>query len=340
MGSPNMTLRTNTLLSLLSLLATVSAHPGGYWWMGQDGAFGSQSNNNQIVDNSPSPSPSPALELVPGGGYYGSSNQPTEDFSSSSSSAGSLEDLTPSPSLPVVFEEPEDLPVTECPVGWKCVSELFCDAAATMVSQRVQLSKAQIAIRGNLIQCMNPATAQFNVCCRQPQLSPQVSLSPAVPAVPALPPADPERIQFEAEVRPGPSQGSCPVISVLPPIQLCANRKSTCWSAGLPDVDCLDNALCCFDGCANVCLGRGPVAGNPGPQTNPRQTTAVPPVNSPQQNVNENFAEKIPSNFVPATALSPQVFSPDTQQSQPLQLESTSSLASTQPFVTCPRAMT
>jgi len=147
-----MTLRTNTLLtllSLLSLLATVSAHPGGYWWMGQDGAFGSQSNNNQIVDNSPSPSP--ALELVPGGGYYGSSNQPTEDFSSSSSSAGSLEDLTPSPSLPVVFEEPEDLPVTECPVGWKCVSELFCDATATMVSQRVQLSKAQIAIRGNLI---------------------------------------------------------------------------------------------------------------------------------------------------------------------------------------------
>merc|ERR1711874_824664 len=124
MGSPNMTLRTNTLLtllSLLSLLATVSAHPGGYWWMGQDGAFGSQSNNNQIVDNSPSPSP--ALELVPGGGYYGSSNQPTEDFSSSSSSAGSL----------------EDLPVTECPVGWKCVSELFCDATATMVSQRVQL---------------------------------------------------------------------------------------------------------------------------------------------------------------------------------------------------------
>merc|ERR1712141_629226 len=210
MGSPNMTLRTNTLLtllSLLSLLATVSAHPGGYWWMGQDGAFGSQSNNNQIVDNSPSPSPSPALELVPGGGYYGSSNQPTEDFSSSSSSAGSVEDLTPSPSLPVVFEEPEDLPVTECPVGWKCVSELFCDATATMVSQRVQLSKAQIAIRGNLIQCMNPATAQFNVCCRQPQLSPQISLSPALPA------ADQDRIE---EVRPstgtstgpGPSEGS------------------------------------------------------------------------------------------------------------------------------------
>merc|ERR1711953_1303898 len=321
MGSPNMTLRTNTLLSLLSLLATVSAHPGGYWWMGQDGAFGSQSNNNQIVDNSPSPSPSPALELVPGGGYYGSSNQPTEDFSSSSSSAGSVEDLTPSPSLPVVFEEPEDLPVTECPVGWKCVSELFCDATATMVSQRVQLSKAQIAIRGNLIQCMNPATGQFNVCCRQAQaqLSPQISPSPSVSPVP-------DRTEVEEEL--SSSQGSCPVISVLPPIQLCANRKSTCWSAGLPDVDCLDNALCCFDGCANVCLGRGPVAGNPGPQTNPRQTTPAP------VNIQENFAESLPSNLASNTvAFSPQVSTRPPASVQP------DSPAAAQPFVRCPSAM-
>ena len=155
-----MTLSPNTLLSLLSLLATVTSHPGGYWWMGQDGAFGSQTNN-KIVDISPSPSPSPALE-IPGGpdagvGYYGNNNQPTEDFSSSSSSSP-VEDLAPRPSLPVpVVSEGQltdaggDLPVTECPVGWKCVSELFCDATATMVSQRVQLSKAQIAIRGNLI---------------------------------------------------------------------------------------------------------------------------------------------------------------------------------------------
>merc|ERR1711988_289356 len=324
MGSLNMTLRTNTLLSLLSLLsllATVSAHPGGYWWMGQDGAFGSQSNNNQIVDNSPSPSPSPALELVPGGGYYGSSNQPTEDFSSSSSSAGSLEDLTPSPSLPVVFEEPEDLPVTECPVGWKCVSELFCDATATMVSQRVQLSKAQIAIRGNLIQCMNPATGQFNVCCRQAQaqLSPQISPSPSVSPVP-------DRTEVEEAARP--SEASCPVISVLPPIQLCANRKSTCWSAGQADVDCLDNALCCFDGCANVCLGRGPVPANPRPQTNARQTTPAPSPVITQ----EKFAEKIPSNLASnIVASSPQVSTqPPVNKNNP---------AAAQPFVRCPSAM-
>ena len=32
---------------------------------------------------------------------------------------------------------------------------------------------------------------------------------------------------------------------------------SDCWSVGQPDVDCLDNALCCFDGCVNVCQGAG-----------------------------------------------------------------------------------
>jgi len=324
-----MTLTANTLLSLLSLLATLTAHPGGYWWMGQDGAFGSQTDNNKIVDNSPSPSLSPSPSVNDAGvGYYGNTNQPTEDFSSSSSSVESAEDLAPSPSLPVVSEAAGgDLPVTECPVGWKCVSELFCDATATMVSQRVQLSKAQIAIRGNLIQCMNPATAQFNVCCRQPQLSPQLSPSPALPA------ANQDRIE---EVRPststgtstGPSEGSCPVISVLPPIQLCANRKSSCWSAGLPDVDCLDNALCCFDGCANVCLGRGPVPGNPGPQTNPRQTTPAP------VNIQENFAENLPSNLASNTvAFSPQVSTRPPASVQP------DSPAAAQPFVRCPSAM-
>merc|ERR1712232_122269 len=158
---------------------------------------------------------------------------------------------------------------------------------------------------------MNPATAQFNVCCRQPQLSPQISPSPAPPAQ-------------EEEVRP--SQGSCPVISVLPPIQLCANRKSSCWSAGLPDVDCLDNALCCFDGCANVYLGRGPVSANPGPQTNPRQTTPGP------VSIQENFAQEVPSSLASNTvvASSPQV---STRPPAPV------SPAEAQPFLRCPSAM-
>ena len=103
-----MTLTANTLLSLLSLLsllATLTAHPGGYWWMGQDGAFGSQTDNNKIVDNYPSPSPASSPSVNDAGvGYYGNTNQPTEDFSSSSSSVESVADLAPSPSLPVVSE--------------------------------------------------------------------------------------------------------------------------------------------------------------------------------------------------------------------------------------------
>ena len=38
---------------------------------------------------------------------------------------------------------------------------------------------------------------------------------------------------------------------------LVTGRVSDCWSVGQPDVDCLNNALCCFDGCANVCQGAG-----------------------------------------------------------------------------------
>jgi hypothetical protein len=55
------------------------------------------------------------------------------------------------------------------------------------------------------------------------------------------------------------NQGSCPVVSQVPPVEQCAGRLSNCWSVGQPDVDCLNDALCCFDGCANVCQGAGPI---------------------------------------------------------------------------------
>merc|ERR1711981_781466 len=158
MGSLTMTPFTVTV-SLLSVL-TVTAHPGGYWWMGREGAFDGPATNNDVADktsgynNSPSLqisdgyNNSPTLEISPGntkpaldtsagyesaGGYYGPQ---------SSSSTSVDQDL--SPVLPVVTPDSGDLPVTECPVGWKCVAEFFCDVTATMVPQRVQLSKAQI----------------------------------------------------------------------------------------------------------------------------------------------------------------------------------------------------
>jgi len=298
--------------------------------MGQDGAFDGPTNNNQLGKESPPVEISGGYQS--GGGYYGKP-------------AGDIPPPTPVAVGQNLPAGQEDLPVTECPVGWKCVAEFFCDVTATMVPQRVSLNKAQLAIRGELIQCMNQATGQFNVCCRAPRPSPQLSpqlrpeassevSSEASNEVPSSSSLDPTRIQFEKEE----SLTSCPVVRVLPPIELCANRKSTCWSAGLPDTDCIDNALCCFDGCANVCLGRGPVAGNPGPQTNPRPTAAPAPVISPQQNLQENFAERLPTNLATGPALSPQVSSPPTVVIQQAQSDS-NSLASTQPFVTCPSAM-
>jgi len=33
-----------------------------------------------------------------------------------------------------------------------------------------------------------------------------------------------------------------------------ATSIANCWSPGSEDVDCVDNGLCCYNGCANVCL--------------------------------------------------------------------------------------
>merc|ERR1719347_1442869 len=103
------------------------------------------------------------------------------------------------------------------------------------------------------------------------------------------------------------SQTTCPTVTSLPPISSCAGRQSNCWSVGVPDLDCLDNALCCFDGCANVCQGRGPIAGNPGPSQNP--------VRQPQPVV----APQVPAQVNPAPPLPvPQpVYQPENQGQYP-----------------------
>merc|ERR1719447_136353 len=49
------------------------------------------------------------------------------------------------------------------------------------------------------------------------------------------------------------AQGACPASPPgLLPLEQCQGRTSNCWSVGQADVDCINNALCCFDGCANV----------------------------------------------------------------------------------------
>merc|ERR1712198_797819 len=134
-----------------------------------------------------------------------------------------------------------ELPATECAVGFKCVSEMFCDQTGTMVEYRVDLTQQQKKQRGQLVPCMNQALGIFQVCCRKPA-SFDSSRNPQQ--------SQPQQ-QFQQQHQ------QCPAVTSLPAVSSCAGKKSNCWSVGQTDVDCLDNALCCFDGCANVCQGRG-----------------------------------------------------------------------------------
>jgi hypothetical protein len=41
------------------------------------------------------------------------------------------------------------------------------------------------------------------------------------------------------------------------PVENARDNVNVFYCAGQPDVDCVGDALCCFDGCANVCVGGG-----------------------------------------------------------------------------------
>jgi len=127
---------------------------------------------------------------------------------------------------------------------------------------------------------MNQVTGQFDVCCRRPQGQPgNIIQTPSSPVtgssiLPKLPATTSQQgavssptSQFSpsntvSQQFPPTTQTTCPVLSSLPPLEECARTVSNCWSVGVRDVDCLDSALCCFDGCANRCQGRGPIQGN------------------------------------------------------------------------------
>ena len=77
----------------------------------------------------------------------------------------------------------------------------------------------------------------------------------------------------------------------------CSTAVSNCWSVGEPDWDCADNGLCCFDGCANTCLGSAPAAAlspaaQPAPEKQSQAPAPAPPVDNgllfPPPNVGYN----------------------------------------------------
>merc|ERR1711962_76440 len=191
--------------------------------------------------------------------------------------------IPPIPERPAIFSSqnsPESsnvdsitssLPITECPATMKCVREDFCDAKGVMVPFRVSLTEQEKRQRGTLIPCMQPS-GSFAVCCTAPEgqqevrdsslgsadIQQQLTLEPAQTGETEGVPVE-QQLQQQQLV---PIGDSCPVLNTLPPLTECEGRKSNCWSPGVRDLDCLDSALCCFDGCANVCLGKGAKLGN------------------------------------------------------------------------------
>ena len=118
---------------------------------------------------------------------------------------------------------------------------------------------------------MQPS-GSFAVCCTAPQeqqqetrgSSSQPELQQPLTLEPEQP-AEAESVLAEQQIQQqqlSPPTNSCPVLNTLPPLTECRGRTSNCWSPGVRDLDCLDSALCCFDGCANVCQGKGAKAGN------------------------------------------------------------------------------
>lgn len=142
-----------------------------------------------------------------------------------------------------------------------------------MVQFRVELTQEERRNRGKLTvsktcssvsfiylfsfqPCMNQNTQQFDVCCRKPGILPALENN----AVDKF-----QRQELKVEVsyllcwicKDCFQPTTCPVINILPPIEQCQGRPSNCWSVGVADTDCIGNAFCCFDGCANVCQGKG-----------------------------------------------------------------------------------
>merc|ERR1719500_1494526 len=296
---------TRRRVTIVSLVLQVTWAQSAYWWMGQSGLFGGSENlessgtggyagvssADNVVENveafqkpeklqlqQPQDTPSQAAEGYAGYGnsYYGIQASESQEKEKQQAQASVISNNINERNSNYGVE----LPSTECAVGWKCVNEIFCDETGTMVAFRVELTQQQKRNRGQLIPCMNQALGKFEVCCKKPDNIAETVESLAV--------SDTQQIIKQSSspdtiVSPpsSSSSSSCPALGPLPPISACAGRESNCWSVGVRDLDCLDSALCCFDGCANVCLGRGPIAGNPGPQSNPRLPTTIREIIAP-----------------------------------------------------------
>merc|ERR1712172_109857 len=220
---------TKILAICLVLLQNEALAAKKYWWMDDPSVFGNGPASNLIQKpanaNQPQTPPEQKYQNPP----------------------------------PVQVQQPSGIR-TECPSGTKCVADFFCNENAIMVNHRVNLTPAQKRQRGSLTSCV--LGGDLGVCCSTAQSNggssgsnlpitnlQQQSQQQTVASEPVAAPVD-----YDSDAEVIIPTGSCPEMTELPPIEACQGKNSTCWSVGLPDVDCVDNALCCFDGCVNACF--------------------------------------------------------------------------------------
>merc|ERR1712012_1521160 len=291
-------LKSSKMLWLLGMVVVVGQTGADYWWMGTQAFGGGEQLSNDLIEVQPGYS---AVANEATSSRLIKDQQETEvatnpfigDAQDPASEPICPEGQQCRPSCPqakkkirgyggiqerIVQRLPCDTgvccpipPIPESPTTMKCVREDFCDAKGVMVPFRVSLTEQEKRQRGTLIPCMQPS-GSFAVCCTAPQeqqevrdsslgsadIQQQLTLEPAQTKETESVPVE-QQLQQQQLV---PIGDSCPVLNTLPPLTECEGRKSNCWSPGVRDLDCLDSALCCFDGCANVCLGKGAKLGN------------------------------------------------------------------------------
>lgn len=84
---------------------------------------------------------------------------------------------------------------------------------------------------------------------RTPSFPPPSTKQPNYPAKHPNYPVQESRVKEASDVL------QCPAAHRLP-LNQCIGAVNSCWSVGVGDVDCPGHGLCCFDGCANTCIGQ------------------------------------------------------------------------------------
>jgi len=143
--------------------------------------------------------------------------------------------------------------------SYQTAAASYTPAAPAYATAQAQAAPSGAA-GGIAYQTAAPSYAPVAPAYATTQAHAPASHAPVVPSYSPPEPAPsinvPSRINVPSLASVAPSGGlQCPAAPGLP-ISQCQGAVNTCWSVGVQDVDCPNNALCCFDGCVNTCYGK------------------------------------------------------------------------------------